>query len=96
MRKMKRMRCSFGELPQFSFFCCNGDGNINMTSWGGAPHQTDILARVASCPESHPVPPPNKSKRTEFAALSSCLNYRLNAAAYFSVAARICRRSDFT
>lgn len=97
MRKMELVRWPFGKLPQFSFFCFNGDGDINRTSWGGKPNQTDILSRVASCPESHPVPlPPNKNKRTEFAALSSCLNYRLNAAAYFSVAARICRRSDFT
>lgn len=54
MRKMKRMRCSFGELPQFSFFCCNGDGDRNRTSWGGEPNQMDILMCVACCPESHP------------------------------------------
>ena len=69
---MALMRWLFGKLPQFSFFCFNGDGDINRTSWGGEPNQTDILSCVVCYPESRPVPLPNKNKRTELAALSSC------------------------
>ena len=57
------------------FFCFNGDGDMDRTSWGGKPNQTDVLSCVVCCPKSCPVPPPpNKNKRTELTALSSCFS----------------------
>ena len=59
---------------KMSRFVIGGDnGNYNLASWVGKPNQMDILACLVCYPESRPVPPPpNKNKRTEFAALSSC------------------------
>lgn len=65
MWKIELMRWPFGELPQFPFFCFNGDGDTNMTSWGGKPNQTDIPSCVVCYPESRPVPPPPNKKQED-------------------------------